>query len=171
MAPLALQVRSAASGDRVAFAGLYDAWSAPLFAYLVGLLRRRDDAEDALHDAFLSAWRRLPTLRQEERFEPWLFKIARNAAFSARRRLRPEPLPELLAGEPAARSVEPEESRTVALLSDLKPDTRAVLLLRFVVGWSVEQAAEALDASAATVKRLTAEGLERLRHRLEWSTP
>jgi RNA polymerase sigma factor (sigma-70 family) len=167
MVPLALQVRSAATGDRTAFAGLYDAWSAPLFAYLVGLLRRRDDAEDALHDAFLSAWRRLPSLREHERFVPWLFRIARNTALSSRRRRSPEPL----ANEPPVASEEHPEQRAVLMLGDLKPDTRAVLLLRFVVGWSVEQSAEALDASPATVKRLTAEGLERLKARLERSTP
>jgi RNA polymerase sigma factor (sigma-70 family) len=160
-------VRLAAAGDRAAFAGLYDAWSRPLFAYLVGLLRRRDDAEDALHDAFLAAWRRLPTLRDTERFVPWLFAIAKNAASSARRRPSPEPLGQ----DPAARATDAAEDLAVPLLGDLRPDTRAALLLRFVVGWSVEQTAEALDASPATVKRLTAEGLARLRHRLLRSTP
>lgn len=162
-----LQVRLAAHGDRAAFAVLYDTWSAPLFAYLVALLRRRDEAEDALHDAFLSAWTRLPTLRDLERFVPWLFRIARNAALSGRRR----PRPEALASEPAARPAAQAEGDTVALLASLAPDVRAVLLLRYVVGWGVDETAEALDSSAATVKRLTAQGLERLRTRLEGSAP
>jgi RNA polymerase sigma-70 factor (ECF subfamily) len=162
-----LQVRQAARGDRSAFAGLYDAWSAPLFAYLVALLRRREEAEDALHDAFLSAWTRLPTLRDLERFVPWLFRIARNAALSARRR----PHAASLGTEPLARPSAVEHADATALLADLAPDVRAVLLLRYIVGWGVEQTAEALDTSTATVKRHTASGLERLRARLEGTTP
>ena len=157
------QVRLAARGDRAAFAGLYDAWSAPVFAYLVALLRRREEAEDVLHDAFLAAWTRLPSLRDLERFVPWLFRIARNAALSARRRPRPEPL----VTDPAEPVAAAGADGALPLLATLAPDVRAVLLLRYVVGWGVEETAEAMGTSPATVKRLTASGLERLRARLE----
>lgn len=164
------RVTDAARGDRAAFAGLYDAWSRPVFAFLVGLLRRREDAEDVLHDAFLAAWTRLPSLRDADRFAPWLFQIARNAALSRRRRAPAQPL----AHEPLAPAVEPPGDAGAvgaALLAALDPDTRAVLLLRYVVGWSVEETAGALGTSPATVKRRAAAGLERLRLRLERSTP
>ena len=158
----ALQVSRAARGDRAAFAGLYDAWSRPVYAFLVGLTRRREDAEDALHDAFLAAWTRLPALRDAARFVPWLFQIARNAAITRGRRPPSAPLD----GDPPAPEERAAGEECAALLAPLDEDVRAVLLLRYVVGWSVEDTAGALGTSAATVKRRAAEGLDRLRARL-----
>jgi RNA polymerase sigma-70 factor (ECF subfamily) len=157
-------VLEAARGDKVAFTALYDALARPVYAFLVALVKRREEAEDALHDAFLSAWTRLPSLREAERFVPWLFQIARNAALSGLRKRRPEGLVD---EPPAPDAAGTDES--AALLAPLDPDVRAVLLLRYVVGWSVEETAGALGKSPATVKRRAAEGLERLRVRLERS--
>lgn len=159
-------VRRAAQGDREAFGALYDAWSAPVFAYLVGLLSHRQEAEDALSDAFLSAWRRLAALREPGRFAPWLFAIARHAAAGRHRRRRPATGPVDAA---PARPEGPPATQQVALqraLERLAPEPRAALLLRYVVGWSVDEAAEALDVGSATLKRWTAAGLVALRAQL-----
>ncbi len=145
---------------------------------LVGLLRRRDDAEDALQAAFLNAWAHLPDLRREERFHPWLCRIARNAARDAARREArwPQPLAE---GEDLVGPDDPEGAAGGApldevrrLVADLKPGTRALVLLRAVEGWSAQDVGAALRMSAATVRRRYARALEHLRTRLtEGSSP
>src|SRR5262245_13822917 len=131
-------VERARAGDAGAFAALYDATAQPLFLYLLGILHHREDAEDALHAAYLSAWEGLASLRRPDRFAAWLFRIGRNAARDAARRARPShPLPqEVAAPAPGA----PPDG----LLEGLKDETRALVLLRHGLEWSAEQIAAVL---------------------------
>lgn len=160
-------VRKATRGDREAFARLYDDYSRPVFLTLVGLLRAREDAEDALQATFLSAWERLPTLRRPDRFVSWLFRIARNKARDSARRRRDR----LLADAPVEDLIDPSLGTAARdemdrALASLKPDTRALVLLRAVHGWSSEEVAVAVGKSPATVRRRYARALDHLRVRL-----
>jgi len=157
-------VLKARRGERAAFASLYDRYSRPVFVTLVGLLRTREDAEDALQAAFLSAWRRLPALRKPERFVSWLFRIARNKARDVARR-RKEPPSGVIRGEDLIAPSEGLESAEALerLLASLRPQTRALVLLRAVMGFSTEEAAVALGQSPATIRRKYALALEHLR--------
>ena len=160
-------VRAAAGGDRVAFGRLYDRWSRAVFLDLVARLRTREDAEDALQRTWLDAWRGLPGLADPARFVPWLFRIARNRARDLRRRRTPRLLgepEELIAPESR---VHPDSDRVRALVAELRPDTRAVVLLRAVEGWSAEEVAAARGWSASTVRRRYARALRHLRAGLE----
>ncbi len=179
VAALVSLVARAKRGDREAFSGLYAQVGHGVFLFLAGLLRRRDDAEDALQAAFLNAWAHLPELRREERFLPWLFRIARNAARDAARREARWPQPLADRGEDLVGPEDPGGAEGGAphddvrrLVADLKPDTRALVLLRAVEGWSAEEVGVALRMSAATVRRRYARALEHLRTRLsEGSSP
>jgi RNA polymerase sigma-70 factor (ECF subfamily) len=159
-------VRRAIRGDRAAFARLYETYSRAVFLDLVARLRRREDAEDALQAAFLAAWTNLPRLTRPSRFVPWLFRIARNKArdLARRERLRiVRPLGEevdLIA--PAG-----DEPADIGLLKELvaalRADSRAIVLLRAVEGWSAEEVAAARGWSASTVRRKYARAMEHLR--------
>jgi RNA polymerase sigma-70 factor (ECF subfamily) len=157
----------AVDGDRQAFAELYDRYSRPVFLTLVGLLRTREDAEDALQAAFLTAWRKLPTLRRPDRFVSWLFRIARNKARDAARRQRERPGTEMVGEDlvcPGDGASETEELER--LVASLRPETRALVLLIAVEGWTAEDAALAVGRSASTVRRRYARALRHLRDRL-----
>ena len=164
LAPL---VERARTGDRAAFGDLHARFARPVFLTLVGLLRTREDAEDAWQVTFLAAWRHLPRLRRVDRFPGWLFRIARNAAkdVALRRRRFPAALPDaedLVARPPGAPSDD-----LPTLVGGLRPATRALVLLRAVEGWSAEEVAAAFSWSAATVRRRYARALALLRARLE----
>jgi len=162
-------VRAAAQGDRAAFGRLYHRYARAVFLDLVARLRTREDAEDALQGAFLAAWRALPRLTNPERFLPWLFRIARNRARDLSRKRTPRLLGEpedLVAPGPQGTSGafdDPDCERLRTLVAELKPDTRAVVLLRAVEGWSAEEVAAARGWSAATVRRRYARALQHLR--------
>ena len=161
MQPSADLVDRARGGDRAAFAALYDATHRPLYLYALGIVGHVEDAEDTTHATYLRAWQELPTLREAGRFAPWLFRIARNAARDLARRGRPHAtLPDGIAA-PEARAVRP----LADLLDGLDADTRALVVLRHGVGWSVEEVACVLDASAPTVRRRLARAVEHLRRR------
>ena len=163
------QVRAAASGDRAAFAELYRQWSRPVFVFLTGRLRRREDAEDTLQATFLTAWRELPRLRRPSRFVRWLFKIARSRAADVARRRRLGFVSLGAEGEPAApdEAVNGDAERVRLLIDRLRPGTRSILLLRTVELMSAEEVGRALGLSASTVRRRHARALRHLREALD----
>jgi RNA polymerase sigma-70 factor (ECF subfamily) len=160
-------VRRAVAGCENAFAELFDRFSRPVLLFLAARLPSRDEAEDAVQATFLAAWSALPRLRRPERFAPWLFRIARNKARDAARRRELRPVP-IRVDDPAP--VAPEELREAdrihRLLGKLRPETRTLVLLRAVEGWSAEEVGRALGLSASTVRRRYARSLEHLRRAL-----
>lgn len=76
---------AAASGDREAFAAMYDRYADRLHDFCHSLLRDRHEAADAMQDTFVRAAERLHQLRDPERLRAWLFAIARHESL---RRLR-----------------------------------------------------------------------------------
>lgn len=165
-------VERARAGDRNAFAELHARYSRPLFLYLAGLLRLKEDAEDAWQTSFLAAWRHLGRLKKPDRFGAWLFRIARNTARDVGRRRAswPQALGPgedlLAAGESQGRDA--EIPRYVA---SLEPETRALVLLRAVEGWSAEEVGAAFSWSVAKVRRRYARALDLLRARCREGGP
>lgn len=66
------------SGDVRGLAGVYDAYADRLFSYAVTMLRDRDAASDAVHDALLLARDRIGQLRDPDKLRPWLYAIVRS---------------------------------------------------------------------------------------------
>lgn len=164
-------VERARDGDRAAFGDLHARFARPVYLALVGLLRRREDAEDAWQVTFLAAWRHLPRLRRADRFPGWLFRIARNAArdVAQRRKRFPAALPDAsdLVARPNGLPAPPSAADPLpTLVGELRPETRALVLLRAVEGWSAEEVAAAFSWSASTVRRRYARALALLRARL-----
>jgi len=75
----------AAAGDEAAFEKLVDRYQARVYRLAFRLTGGDADAKDVLQEAFLSAYRALPTFRGESRFSSWLYRIATNAALMNRR--------------------------------------------------------------------------------------
>ena len=76
---------AAATGDRQAFAGIYDRYADRLHDFCVfGMLRDRDAAADCVQDVFCSAATDLAKLREPDKLRPWLYSIARNQALARR---------------------------------------------------------------------------------------
>lgn len=165
-APSPQIVEAARRGDRDAFAALYDAYARPVYWDLLARLHRREDAEDALHTAFLTAWRRMAELRSADRFAPWLFRIGRNAAADLRRGLRMAPLRASSDDDPAGPEADAEAAPAWAdAVRGLGEEARLVLWLRIGLDWSPEETARVLGISVATVFRRQARGLDHLRRR------
>jgi RNA polymerase sigma-70 factor (ECF subfamily) len=137
---------------------------AELRAHCYRMLGSVHDAEDALQDALLRAWKALPRFEGRSSVRTWLYRIATNACLDLieRRPKRPaewpEPFPdELLEIEdgraaPDARYEQREsiELAFVAALKHLPATQRAALLLRDVLGFSAKETAAALDTTVAS---------------------
>src|SRR6201981_2165698 len=83
--------RAAIHGDREAFEMIIRTHSRPLFAIAYGILQNREEAEDAVQDGLVKAWKSRWRVRDPEKFPAWLCMIARHRARDVFRRRRPIP--------------------------------------------------------------------------------
>jgi RNA polymerase sigma-70 factor (ECF subfamily) len=150
----------ARSGDDSAFGDLVGPYRAELHAHCYRMLGSVHDAEDALQDALLRAWKGLPGFEGRSSVRSWLYTVVTNAALDlARRRPRElEPYPDLLLGDVLEPSPEDRHEQRESLelafivaLHELPPLQRAVLILRDVVGFSARETAGALVTSVPAV--------------------
>ena len=125
--------QSAAAGNARAFAELTEPHRAHLWAVCYRVTGQRQDAEDALQDALVAAWRNLGQYRGDARFSTWLHRIAANAALRVAQRRREEPRAAMddqpIAGMPFATLVAERDALQRAL-NLLPPDFRTALVLR-----------------------------------------
>src|SRR5262245_14059617 len=85
--------RAAIHGDREAFEMIIRTQSRALFAIAYGILQDRAEAEDAVQDSLIKAWKSRWRVRDAEKFPAWLATIVRHRARDMARRRKPEPLP------------------------------------------------------------------------------
>src|ERR1700745_3686943 len=87
--------RAAIHGDREAFEMIIRTQSRALFAIAYGILQNREEAEDAVQDALVKAWKSRWCVRDPEKFLAWLCMIARHRARDVFRKRRTVPLSEM----------------------------------------------------------------------------
>jgi RNA polymerase sigma-70 factor, ECF subfamily len=81
-------VEAAASGDSEAFAALASSRVDRLYATAMLMLRDHAGAEDAVQEALVRAWRDLPALRDQDRFDAWLRRLLVRSCYDEARRSR-----------------------------------------------------------------------------------
>ena len=166
-----------AAGDRAALETLYARVAPILLAVLMRILRRRDVAEDALQDVFVSVWQRA------HQFDPirgralaWLVSMARYRAIDLQRAARPAlRLSEVSALEPQLQSESPLEGGemlgTGALLmrclEQIAAPQRRCLMLAYEEGLTHSEIARAVNEPLGTVKSWVRRSLMALRRCLE----
>jgi RNA polymerase sigma-70 factor (ECF subfamily) len=160
-------IRRAAAGDGDAFAGLIgDRWT-----FLVRFARSlvgEADAEDAVQEGVLRAWRHLPTLRRPEAFGAWLTRVVARTSLRRRRRGAAAGLVPLAAAPEPRSDSDPDGRLDVELLLGmLAPRQRAVMHLTVVEGMSDGEIARALGITAAGVRSHRRRARGRLRDAIE----
>jgi RNA polymerase sigma-70 factor (ECF subfamily) len=144
-------VRRAQLGSTAAFEQLVLRRGQQLYRFLAVRLRDEPDALDALQESLTAAWQALPTLQNRERFWPWLVGIAAHKAADTTRRHVP-------AAEPTFDLLDRDQSvlELFDALGRLPTQFREILLLRYYLQLTEEEAAAALGIRLGTVKSRTA---------------
>ncbi len=160
-------VRRYLEGDQDAAGGLVDRYQQRLFNVALRMLGDAQDAEDVTQTVFLNAFDKLGTYDPAHRFFSWVYRMAVNESLNVlKRRKRNVTLEDELAipvtGAAADRAAEAED-RVGKALMQLKPDDRAVVVLRHFVAFSYERIAEVLEIPVKTVKSRLFTARERLR--------
>lgn len=129
------------------------------------ILHNRAEAEDATHDAFVTAWRKFATLRDPARFEAWFNRIlintCRNRLALAARWRADDQIPEWPTEGDAFGQTD-DRDVIGAALSQLTPDHRVVVALRFYRDLSVDQIASHLGVRPGTIHSRLHYALRRL---------
>src|ERR1700687_1609551 len=173
-------VRAGQHGDAQALNTLFHRYQRTLFHSALGIMSNPPDAEDALQDGLLSAFRNLKRFEGRSQFSTWLTRVVINAALMRRRSAKARPAvsldetpreDELPATERfAAKGPNPEqvfagtELREIISenLDELSPLLRTAFVLREVQGFSTGEAAKKLGVTENTLKAR----LWRARHQL-----
>ena len=158
--------------DEAGFSARAERHRRELHVHCYRMLGSFQDAEDAVQETFLRAWRRRETFEGRSTFRAWLYRIATNACLDLLAKRRPEPatggealwlqpypdrlLDELTADdadepEAAALARETIELAYVVAVQHLAPRPRAALILRDVVGWPAKDVADLLGDSVNSV--------------------
>jgi len=150
-------IAAAQRGDQAAFVDLVRSRGDRLFAIAHRILRDVGWAEDALQDALVIAWRDLPSLRDPARFDAWMHRLLTNVciAYAGRERRRIANLRVL----PIDGAAAPDDLLGVVDRDQLDrgfrrltPEERAVLVLRYFVGYEPTEIAEVLGMPAGTIR-------------------
>ena len=132
-------VLAAQAGDSTAFAGLVRRHQRRAYAVARSIVLTHDDAEDAVQEGFLHAFRALERFRPEQAFGAWLHRIVANAALDIARRKKvrdADELPETLAS-PHRDPAESDELRVrlASALQTLGERQRSVIVLHDIEGY------------------------------------
>lgn len=167
-------------------ASAFEQYRGPLQRYVRSLVRDRAEADDITQETFLRAYQNLPTLQDQAKLSPWLYRIATNLCYDRFRQTASRPIAQslddatdlagepgeaALAGDPAPRLDRLLEQKEMSAcvqeyLDSLSDSYRAVILLHDVQELSNPQIAEMLGCSVATVKIRLHRARARLRAKL-----
>jgi RNA polymerase sigma-70 factor (ECF subfamily) len=154
-------------GQRDAASGLVDRYERRLFNVALRMLDNVQDAEDVTQTVFLNAFLQLGTYDPRYRFFSWVYRMTVNESLNMlKRRKRTVTLedePEIRAPGAAPDRRAEVEDRVGKALMCLKPDDRAVVVLRHFVSFSYQEIADVLEIPVRTVKSRLFTARERLR--------
>lgn len=171
-------IRRVLDGDSDAFRFLVARYRSRFSRFAIHMLGNRQDAEEALQDAFFRAYRALARCRDPERFDAWLFRILANRCRTAgARRQRRElvlvhdaSVLDSVVTEPLG-EVNERADTAAALVARLDPASREAFLLKHVEELSYPEMARLTGDGISALKMRVKRAAERLRRELEDVAP
>jgi len=164
------------SGDLDAFEEFFTTYERPVYITALAITRDPFLAEEILQDCFVRAYRARHRLRTDRSPLPWLHRVATNLCYSriARRRMIMEPLTALISNLVADLTSRPDqvvESREIIevlqrAIDALPPKQQTAVILYYLHGYSLAEAAEIAACSVGTMKSRVHYALKALRSRL-----
>jgi RNA polymerase sigma factor (sigma-70 family) len=171
-------VAQAKLGDTRAYGALIQEHQTIAFRTAYLITASAADAEDAVQEAAVKAYRALGRFRAGKPFRPWFLAIVANEARNRRRsagrrerlalRAAEDPLSGGAVPSPEAAILEAEQrAELLAAIDELREEDRLAIACRYFLGLSEEETASALGWRRGTVKSRTSRALDRLRAQME----
>ena len=165
-------IAQAKRGDADAFAFLVQTYETSVYRLALRMCGNAHDAEEVAQEAFVAAWRGLPSFRGESKFSSWLYQLTTNAAIDFLRREKRhravtpiEEEPEPATPDTPQQALEESEMRAALhqALQSLTPEHRQIFLLRQMRQLSYEEIGRLLGLEAGTVKSRLSRAKKQLR--------
>jgi RNA polymerase sigma-70 factor (ECF subfamily) len=153
-------VEAAKRGDHAAFRTLTEPWIRELRVHCTRILGESHDAEDAVQETLIKAWRKLDSYAATGPVRAWLYTIATTTSLNLLKVRRRDGVPSEAAARPeptgpgADETLEAQESVELAFLSavsGLPPRQRAAIILRDGLGWSALEIANLLQTTMPSI--------------------
>lgn len=154
-------VKQAKKGDTQAFAQLYRGVYQELYRFALYSLKNSHDAEDAVGDTVADAWAQIGSLKKEESFKGWIFKILSNKCRRCLKQYvdKTQELPEDLCEEKGDTEEQLDVRRAFARLAD---EERLILSMHIFGGYSSREIGEVLQMNDSTVRSRQKRALEKM---------
>ena len=165
-------VKQTRTGDRRAFSELVWRHQAAVYRSCYRILGNYEDAEDASQETFLRAYRKLDTFRSRSTFKTWLVRVAINISLNEQSSRRKVPhsdidMAQLVASTEEAPEVALTRAEAAVRMHDalglVRPDHRAVIVLRDLEGLTYQEMAESLGIAEGTAKSWVHRGRDQLK--------
>jgi RNA polymerase sigma-70 factor (ECF subfamily) len=163
-------IESALFGDGEAFSRLVMRYQRVVFGAVYSVLRNKHLAEDIAQDALLAAWQKLGTLKETDKFGPWVYQVALNKAKDYFKKHRESISLEYIPYPVADNAYNPERvlfpgsfDQLHEVIEKLSEKLGIVIKLHYFESASIEEIAQQLNLSAGTVKWRLHEAREKIR--------
>lgn len=160
-------IQKAKKGDIGAYQNIYEAYARKILNFVYRMVNSLEEAEDLTQDTFVAVYQKLGTLKDNRKFEPWLFRIARNYVYQRYRTRTPsavsidgfdENSQRVIQLEDAGRNPDEVfqgqelESVVADIISSLPEKYREVFVLSALQRFSYQQIADIVGRSLPSVK-------------------
>jgi len=160
-------IRDAQKGDIDSYQKIYSTFAQRVLNYIYRMTNSQEEAEDLTQETFVAVYRNLKNLKDNSKFEAWLFRIARNFVYQRYRNHQPANVsvesinedgrPEIQLADvrknPDEAFLSEELEKVVeSVIADLPPKYREVFVLSALQGFSYQKIAEIMGHSLASVK-------------------
>jgi RNA polymerase sigma factor (sigma-70 family) len=160
------------AGDRDAHYRVYKLYSRSMFNVSYRITGRQEDAEDAMQEAFISAFKNLHNYRADATFGAWLKRIVVNKSINVLKKRKHELMPEdeqwdvAVTEEPAEYKEELTIERVKKAIEELPDGYRTVLSLYLLEGYDHQEISEILGITESTSKSQLNRAKGKLREKL-----
>jgi RNA polymerase sigma-70 factor (family 1) len=171
--PDLMTIESLCKGDMLAFDKVYRFYSPKLFSFIFRMVKTKADAEEIMQEVFVKLWESRNKITDTAKFDAWLFTIAYNTTISLiRKKLKDKKFIDyLLSIQSRSENTETVSEnnfdllnyKLYAMIDQLPPRQKEVLLLHKEHGFSYQQIADKLNISKNTVENHMVKALRFLR--------
>lgn len=152
-------------GDAHAFSQLYSMYSNELYRYALYMTGNTQDAEDAVQEAVISAWRSVHNLKENDKFKLWLFKILTNKCKTLliRNNKSHDALPIDEYDFIGADDDFTVSTELKSALQSLTPPDGQIIMLSIIGGFKNDELAQIYNMKPSTIRSRQKRGLEKLK--------
>jgi len=160
-------IKRCQQGDREVFRHLVERYQKRAVAHAMAILFNRDDAEDAVQEAFIDAFKAIGTFDTSRTFYQWFYVLVRNRCYKMTARRRPmESIDETVVLEPRPGVTNETRLALEKALHSLTPEEREIVWLKYFSGLSYDELAIHLQIPRGTVMSRLFNARQRLKGKL-----